>query len=147
MEIQLQELQINGNYGQKHCGAMDIYVLKSLWKMWITTCRRILLLFLCQLMAGRKTIKNQNNEKIRIRFETGWGGDYDLKDDFVEFELGDDPTKEHVRHLTITEDMMMINGHGLKEMNLAIRVRDENDRPIHVQVTKLILITPTALNL
>ena len=90
---------------------------------------------------------NQNNEKIRIRFETGWGGDYDLKDDFVEFELGDDPTKEHVRHLTITEDMMMINGHGLKEMNLAIRVRDENDRPIHVQVTKLILITPTALNL
>ena len=90
---------------------------------------------------------NQNNEKIRIRFETGWGGDYVLKDDFVEFELGDDPTKEHVRHLTITEDMMMINGHGLKEMNLAIRVRDENDRPIHVKVTKLILITPTALNL
>lgn len=90
---------------------------------------------------------NQNNEKIRIRFETGWGGDYDLKDDFVEFELGDDPTKEHVRHLTITEDMMMINGHGLKEMNLAIRVRDENDKPIHVKVTKLILITPTALNL
>ena len=68
MEIQLQELQINGNYGQKHCGAMDIYVLKSLWKMWITTCRRILLLFLCQLMAGRKTIKNQNNEKIFMNF-------------------------------------------------------------------------------
>ena len=90
---------------------------------------------------------NQNNEKIRIRFETGWGGDYDLKDDFVEFELGDDDTKEHVRHLTITEDMMLINGHGLKEMNLAIRVRDENDKPIHVKVTKLILITPTALNL
>lgn len=90
---------------------------------------------------------NQNNEKIRIRFETGWGGDYDLKDDFVEFELGDDDTKEHVRHLTITDDMMLINGHGLKEMNLAIRVRDENDKPIHVKVTKLILITPTALNL
>lgn len=90
---------------------------------------------------------NQNNEKIRIRFETGWGGDYDLKDDFVEFELGDDPTKEHVRHLTITEDMMLINGHSLKEMNLAIRVRDENDKPIHVDVKKLVLITPTALNL
>lgn len=90
---------------------------------------------------------NQNNEKIRIRFETGWGGDYDLKDDFVEFALGNDSTKEHVRHLTITEDMMLINGHSLKEMNLAIRVRDENDNPIHVKVTKLILITPTASNL
>ena len=47
---------------------MDKFVLKSLWKMWITTCRKILLFFLCKLLAWAKMIKNQNNEEIFTNF-------------------------------------------------------------------------------
>ena len=40
VEIQVQEFQINGNYRENNCNTMDIDMLKSVWKMWITTCRR-----------------------------------------------------------------------------------------------------------
>lgn len=84
----------------------------------------------------------EDHKTIKIRFEAGWSG-YDLGDEYVSF------TNEgtHVRHYTITEEDMTINGHSLKEMNLAIRCRDENDKAIHVKVTQLVLITPTQQNL
>ena len=47
---------------------MDTDMLKSMWKMWITTCRRSWLLFLCQLVGEGKTTKNRNNEKIFTNF-------------------------------------------------------------------------------
>ena len=44
VEIQVQEFQINGNYGENNCSAMDTDVLKSVWKM------RILLYWLVENM-------------------------------------------------------------------------------------------------
>lgn len=80
-------------------------------------------------------------EKIKVQYDTGWGG-YSLGDNFVSYDY--DLNKEYIRSLTLTQEMIDIGDgyNNLTNMNLILRVRDENDVARHIVVSKLVLITP-----
>ena len=81
-------------------------------------------------------------DQIKVKFETVWGNDYTINDEYQVYDYVAD--KEYVRYLTLTEEMMMLNGHSLKDINLVILIRDEDDNPIHIKVSKLLLVTPSS---
>ncbi len=114
------------------------YIPLGVPKEYIAAGNTLIAYFKCKEKSESDTY-----QKIKVQYDTGWA-DYSLGDDFVSYNY--DLNKEYIRSLTLTQEMIDIGDgyNNLTNMNLILRVRDENGVPRHIVVSKLILVTPSS---
>lgn len=114
------------------------YIPLGVPKEYIAAGNTLIAYFKCKEKSESDTY-----QKIKVQYDTGWAN-YSLGDDFVTYDY--DLNKEYIRSLTLTQEMIDIGDgyNNLTNMNLILRVRDENGVPRHIVVSKLILVTPSS---